>query len=99
MPRFTKRINITISPSLLKRLDAATSNAGATRSGLIHEAIYDWLEKHAVKSQPGKQSSNHSGTIYEPEKYAFNHYVKRGMTADQLLQTLEEYEAVLYNRV
>ena len=42
----TRRINITMTERLLSQLDEATERAGATRSGLLADAVMEYLRKH-----------------------------------------------------
>lgn len=42
----TRRINITMTERLLSQLDEAAENAGGTRSGLLADAVMEYLRKH-----------------------------------------------------
>lgn len=42
----TRRINITMTERLLSQLDEAADRAGGTRSGLLADAVMEYLRKH-----------------------------------------------------
>ncbi len=42
----TRRINITMTEHLLSQLDEAAESAGSTRSGLLADAVMEYLRKH-----------------------------------------------------
>lgn len=87
--RFSRRINITIAPHLLRAADASAEHYGTSRSAIIHWALNEWLERHPHQVP---QDTSQPNFIKTDPKKAFREFIRPDMDADKILETLEAYE-------
>jgi metal-responsive CopG/Arc/MetJ family transcriptional regulator len=91
--RFSKHIDITIDPNLLREVDAGAGHYHASRSAIIRWALQEWLDQHKPPmNQPIEKKSTNS-------EVSFHTLINTDMNPDKLLDTLQEYEAGRNNRV
>jgi metal-responsive CopG/Arc/MetJ family transcriptional regulator len=83
--RFSKRINITIEPDFLNKVDAAAKHYDAPRSVIIRLALHDWLDKHAVPEKPKIQN------VAKDFKKLADKYPKINPNDHELLKFLDDY--------
>ncbi len=93
--RLSVKIDITIDPYLLRRVAKAADKRGETRSGIIRQALYDWLEKNAPLRP--KLGLTVNGQPYERDKL-FKDYLTENMTLEQSMKALDEFEYACQNR-
>lgn len=93
--RLSAKIDITIDPYLLQRVASAADKRGQSRSGIIRQALYYWLEKNSPLTP--KLDLVVNGQPYIPGKL-FKDYLTDDMTPEQTLQTLDEFEDACRNR-
>ncbi len=91
--RLNKRIDITIPPDLLGRVDRSVAHYSSSRSDIILWALHEWLERHPFKAE---QIKNEENTV---TKKSFHELIRPGMRPDELLDTLKDYEADQSNQV
>jgi hypothetical protein len=87
--RFSKRIDITIEPTLLQEVDIYAGLYHTSRSAIIRWALHDWLEQYGVKSEQPEVAINKPIN----KQQSFHDLIKPGMSPDELLALLKEYEA------
>jgi metal-responsive CopG/Arc/MetJ family transcriptional regulator len=95
--RLSLRINITLPPDLLRRLDIVVDQHDSSRSALIRRSLYEWLERQPphLDQIPARKSTSIAIDIEKP----FKDHIKPGMSADELLDALEDYETAYRNQV
>ncbi|MDB5170831.1 MAG: hypothetical protein JWO35_525 [Candidatus Saccharibacteria bacterium] len=87
--RLSRRIDITIAPDLLRRVDREAKARSLSRSRVIRDALFDWLATHKSARAPKAYLVN--GQPYDPNKL-FKDYFTPGTPPDMGLQILEEYQ-------
>ncbi|MDB5169592.1 MAG: hypothetical protein JWO41_948 [Candidatus Saccharibacteria bacterium] len=86
--RLSPQICITLDPFLIEQMAKYGQQLGMRRSTIIQTAIREWLVANRVPEGPKFVGSK----LYDPHK-DFRYYMRPGMTVDEHLQLLDEYEA------
>jgi hypothetical protein len=83
------RINITLPQQMVDELALHEKKLDISRSGIIQFAVRDWLAK-----QPQEQTgpSLVASQPYDRDKL-YKDYLSPDMSGEEILQTLQEYEA------
>jgi len=83
-------------PELLREVDANAARYHTSRSAIIRWALQEWLEKYPA---PAPDRGNPVNTKSINIDRSFHELIKPDMSPDELLATLEEYEAAVQNQV
>lgn len=90
--RFSQRIDITIAPELLRKVDASAAQYHSSRSAVIRWALHEWLERHPARNAQVNSNKVNTGQ-------SFHSLIGPDMSPDELLTALEEYEATQPDQV
>ncbi len=92
--RLSAKIDITIDPDQLNKIDSEAVRLGSTRSGIIREALWDRLDKQKPRIPIRKYTIN--GQPYEHNRL-FKDYLTEGMSPQESIKALDDFEAAQRN--